>query len=150
MRFFVCITLTAFTLGSPSLAQTSPSDLTVSELVNACAAALNEGVGAEVFAIELVQRNQFNLGPENRANGKKCLETVFEAEFFFEGGRYNSPELIAADARRQLELELEQAERERLYNLAVVDACNTEYQLDRFRALTTPVCGLVFKSVGLP
>jgi hypothetical protein len=150
MRLFVCATLAVLTLTNPSFAQVSPSDLSVSDLANACIVALDEGSDAEVYAVELAQRERFNLGSENRAKGELCLETVFETDFVFEAGSYISYELIAADEQRLLELEIEAAERELLYNLAVTETGMMEYQIDRFRALTTPICGLVFKTVGLP
>lgn len=118
--------------------------------MNLCAKALDTGVDAEIYAEELVQRDKFHLGPKNKANGKRCLEEIYETEFFFEGGRYISPMLAASLQRRAQIAEEQQQERERQYENAVIDACLNEYEIDRFRALTTPICGPVFKAVGLP
>jgi hypothetical protein len=126
-----------------SMAQELVSELRVSDLVNTCVTALDGGGDAKPYAEELLSREGFNLGPDNRAKGERCLEEVYNVDFVLEGGKFSSPELAAI---RQAE----QAERERRYDLEVVNVCFEEYHIDRFRALTTPVCGSIFKSIGLP
>jgi hypothetical protein len=133
-----------------SFAQGQTSDLPVSDLVQACVTALDQGADAETYAVDLSQREGFNLGVDNRNRGLRCLKAVFEYDFIFAGGKYSSPQMEMEVALQEAEMALQQAERDRLYGLAVTQACLTEYQTDRFRALTTPVCGAVFKSVGLP
>lgn len=150
MKTIATAALALTLLATPSLAETSIADLSHSELVAACVEAINKGEDAEVYAEELVQRSKFHLGPENRAKGKRCLEETYQTEFVFEGGRYHSPELAAALERRAQLAEEQQQERERLYTEAVAEACIQEYDIDRFRALTTPICGAVFKAIGLP
>ncbi|MEP3686692.1 MAG: hypothetical protein ABJN05_06310, partial [Sulfitobacter dubius] len=86
---------------------------------------------------------------------------VYGANFVFAGWRYVSPELEARAKREALEQrkakqrradELARAVRakETAYVAAVAEACEREYKKDRFRALTTPICGEIFKVRGLP
>ncbi|MEP0148505.1 hypothetical protein [Pseudophaeobacter sp.] len=150
MRIISAAALAVFCSASFSLAETSIADLSHSELINVCIETLDKGEDAEIYAEELAQRSRFHLGAENNAKGKRCLEETYQTEFVFEGGRYHSPELAAALERRAQLIKEQQQERERAYTEALAEACIREFDIDRFRALTTPVCGAVFKAIGLP
>ncbi|THH38662.1 hypothetical protein E4Z66_03580 [Aliishimia ponticola] len=150
MRTISAAALAVFYSASFTLAETSISDLSHSELVKVCVETLDKDEDAEIYAEELAQRSRFHLGPENKAKGKRCLEETYQTEFVFEGGRYHSPELAAEFERRAQLIKEKQQERERAYTEALTEACIREFDIDRFRALTTPVCGAVFKAIGLP
>lgn len=150
MRTIPAAAMAIFYSTSFSLAETSIADLSHSELINVCVETLDKGEGAETYAEELAQRSRFHLGVENEAKGKRCLEETFQTEFVFEGGRYHLPELAAALERRAQLIKEQQQERERAYTEALAEACIREFDVDRFRALTTPECGAVFRAIGLP
>ncbi|MDF3383339.1 MULTISPECIES: hypothetical protein [unclassified Sulfitobacter] len=150
MKTIAVAALVMFLSASFSQAETSIADLSHSELINVCIEALDRSENAEIYAEELAQRSRFHLGAQNRAKGKRCLEETYQTEFVFEGGRFHSPDLAAALERRAQLLKEQQQERERDYTEALAQACIREFDIDRFRALTTPVCGAVFKAIGLP
>jgi hypothetical protein len=97
-------------LSGPALADSSPAELKVSDLVRACFEAIEREEDAEVYAVELAQRSGFNLGSENQEKGKLCLETMFGAEFDFDGGRFFSQEIetALADEKNRLIQEVRQ------------------------------------------
>lgn len=150
MRTIPVAALAIFFSASFSNAETSIAVLSHSELVNVCIETLDKGEDAEIYAEELAQRRRFHLGAENKVKGKRCLEETYQIEFVFEGGRYHSPDLAAALERRAQLLKEQQQERERAYTEALAEACISEFDIDSFRALTTPVCGAIFKAIGLP
>lgn len=140
---------TAF-LCTPLWAEGDLSALSHSELVSNCVDVLDAGGDATDQAAELLSRSGFNLGEENTRKGQKCLGATYGAAFEFVGGRFVSPELQAL-ALEDAEAKREAArQRELRYVEAVAEVCVEEYAADRFRALTTPICGEVFKAQGLP
>lgn len=150
MRTIPVAAFAIFFSASFTHAEISIADLSHSELINMCVETLDKGEDAEIYAEELAQRSRFHLGAENNAKGKRCLEETYQAEFEFEGGRYHSPELAAALERRAQLLKEKQQLRLRAYTEALAEACIREFDIDRFRALTTPACGAIFKTIGLP
>ncbi|MEO9631976.1 MAG: hypothetical protein ABJG14_16225 [Sulfitobacter sp.] len=149
MKVFHTVAALALVSG-PLLADGDLSTLSHSELVNNCVQVLDEGQDASGHAAELLARDGFHLGEENRAKGKRCLEESYGTEFVFKGGRYVSPEREANAAKALEEARKAMRRREIAYIGAVAEACIEEYTTDRFRALTTPACREVFIAGGLP
>lgn len=159
-------------LGSPLVAQDSLESMPHAELVERCIDAVDEEKDASQFAVELYSRERFHLGEENAAKGKRCLESVYGDSFVFTGRRFVSPErdarakrvarelreanekrandLEAARRARVYELKKQQSAKESAYVAEVAKVCEEELARDRFRALTTPICGEIFKIRGLP
>ena len=159
-------------LGSPLIAQDGLESMPHAELVASCLEAIEDGRDASQLAAELFSRERFHLGEENAAKGKQCLEAVYGDTFVFTGRRFVSPErdarakkaarelreanekrandLETARRARAYELEKQRSAKEAAYVAEVAEACEEELTKDRFRALTTPICGEIFKIRGLP
>ncbi|WP_170406405.1 hypothetical protein [Ruegeria arenilitoris] len=131
---------------------TEYSELRHSDLIDQCLDAIerDDRVAVETMAEELLGRSGFNLGPESQDRGSSCLQSAYGLDFEFGGRRFYSQELLGAQAhmaeRAASVLENQQEE----FAKAIVEACFLELEIDRFRALTTPACAEVFKTLGLP
>tara|TARA_R110002012_G_scaffold242977_3_gene417495 strand:- start:222 stop:704 length:483 start_codon:yes stop_codon:yes gene_type:complete len=148
-------------MSAPLFAKDELKNIPHAELVANCIEVIDDGGDASLFAAELLSRERFHLGTENAAKGAQCLETVYGAPFVFAGWRFVSPELEArakkeaqelrtAEQQKSSELAREVRAKEVAYVAAVAEACEREYTKDRFRALTTPICGEIFRVRGLP
>ncbi|MDO6480969.1 hypothetical protein [Shimia thalassica] len=146
------ITITTFALilfSAPSVAEATIADLSHSELVNGCHDALEsqEDDRAIELAAELLERREFRHDGDTHKRGIKCLEIVYDDPFLFLGRGYSpigTDQVFPTLKLRRMQ------ERHEAFEQAVIEACILEYDVDKFRALTTPVCGVVFKAIGLP
>lgn len=145
----------------PANAQSDVKSLSHQELIQACLNALSANDPAERYAEELVGRSGFNLRVGNQLKGENCLKRVYGVPFEFKNNRFASPVLLEQmmleeeerrkqRAVRKMRAQALRREREENYLTAVIQICIEEYSRDRFRALTTPICGEVFKVQGLP
>lgn len=153
--------LLAALVASPTLAQSDLSAATPNELAKGCTEALENGQSAKPFVEELLNRADVPLGSTWGFEAVLCINKVTGEKYFYENRQFVTDSILkeleqkerdAAQRAKSLQIEREaQAEqRELAYIGAVVQACLKEYKDDRFRALTTPLCGEVFKAQGLP
>jgi hypothetical protein len=161
MRASIVATLVYFTLSVPVCAQSDLSTLTPNDLVTECKDALASGKETKAIVDEMLRRDEIPLGPTITYDALNCLKASTGKAYYYEDRQFKdaAPKI----AREKLEKEardglaakeaLEKslaAERTQAYLTAVVNTCEEEYHQDRFRALTTPICGEVFKARGLP
>jgi len=126
------------------------SERNMSSLVNGCVEAIDRGEDASAYGSEVYSREGFRLGAESSAKGVRCLETVFGGKFEYKNNRFINPVEVEAARASAEETQRLKSMKQKMYLDAVIDACISEYKTDRFRALTTPMCGDVFKELGLP
>lgn len=162
------LALIAALVASPALAQTELSAAIPNDLAKGCKEALENGQNARPFVNELLRRVEVPLGSTWGLEALLCINEVTGRKHRYVDRQFIDDDIIkereqvakdreqqqrdAAQRARALQIEREsQAEkREQAYIFAVVQACQQEYDKDRFRALTTPICGEVFKARGLP
>ena len=144
------VALAVLSVGLPASAETNLSDMGVSQLVQACALAMDDGLPIDEIAGELVGRTGFNLGQENAAKGEACLKTATGFDFELRGGSFVSDELEANIQQSLEDKERLREMREAHYLSLTYDICKEKFAVDQFTALTTPICAELFKVNGLP
>ena len=117
------------------------------ELIAVCADRSASMSDREAAGTALTYRRSITLSTDEQQLALTCLEELFGTPFTYNGFDLYSVELDTA-AAEQASAEHD-ARREALMD-AITEACNTEYNRDRFRAVMNPDCRRIFTEQGLP
>ncbi len=156
MRILRAAALAFVTLSLPVSSQTDLSNAIPNDLANGCKEAVANGQNARSFVEEMLSRTDIPLGATAAYDATQCIRTVTGEKYRYENGRFlhssvpTAQEQQAREAAIKRQREKEAEQREQAYIAAVVQICLDEYNRDRFNALTTPICGEIFKARGLP
>jgi hypothetical protein len=172
LRTLTATVLFGVCFSMPFSAHADPSKMLPYDLLISCKEALAAGNDAKPIVDEILRRDKMPLAATNVYEVLTCMQGVTGRTYRYDNQKFRdaSREIEEEEASRlaetkrrsdekqraaaaRVEKEVKEAAkraREQEYLSAVVDTCNEEYFDDRFRALTTPICGEVFKSLGLP
>ncbi len=165
MRNPLASALIFVTLSLPAYSKTDLSTAIPNDLAIGCNEALASGQDARPFVEEMLRRADLPLEKISAYRAMQCINTVKGDRYLYEDRQFVNVTLRLAqqqqarekrlavkqqDRESEAQLKLATLEREQAYIGAVLKVCVDEYNRDRFRALTTRICGDFFKARGLP
>ena len=147
MRLVLGLALMAVVSGGAANAESAMEGKSETELIAICA---DKGLAMsdrEPAALELTYRRNIKLSDTDRDAAIDCMSDIFKVTFVYNGFDLYSDELDTAAFK---ENSAKHDAKISALNEAINAACVAEYHIDRFRAVTTPVCQKIFLSEGLP